>query len=249
MKIGIVTEPPNYTGKTFWRRILNIPRRKEIKNNHNPFELIVLEIPIPLNSILELKPRKLERKLTNYRQSLLKKGIDRVIFSKFIKEVCKEKNIFFEDIYNKLQNEYFLRVSPLCIRDTAKQCSIDLMRESVCIRSAKLDRISEYLMQQLCFDTNNIFLSTQNIKEANALCEQLYDETGLLIKVLEYPKEYGRICIDTDTAEISFDKNLHIRELDLGFDLGGYEASQTEIAAFLKDFAVQKPRCIYSHKK
>ena len=112
-----------------------------------------------------------------------------------------------------------------------------------------MDRISEYLARDMCFDTKNIIISTKTKEQANRFCEDFYDETGLWVRVTDYSDATGGIYIDVDKAEIGFGKNLYVRSIDFGFDFSGYSVNQQDALVHLRGFKRDKIKWCYDYKK
>lgn len=248
MKIGLITEPKAYTGKIFFKRILGAGIREEIKNSDNPFEAVVQVLPFSKKKLMGMSPVKLKKRIKREQQRLYRCGIEKIVYSVFIKELCRDKNVLMADITSN-GDKVFLSLVPRCIRETAKKCGINLISSSICIRDIKMDRISEYLMQELCFDTKNLAISTQNIHRARMICDRFYEETGLLVDVSESFEKLANICIDVDLAEVSVGNDLIIRNVDFGFDLCGYDAQHMDFAPYLPEFKPEKIKWCYSYKK
>lgn len=249
MKVGLVTQPRTYTGRIFFKRILRIKIKEEIKNAANPFDLVVGIVPFSEFRLEKMKRSRLETIIRKQQQYLSSCGIKKIVYSDFLKGICKEKGVLLGEVDDETGNVVFLKLAPVCVRQTAKKCGIDLMNALVCIRDVKAGRISEYLMRELCFDTKSLVLCTQNKEHAENICEEFFEETGFLVNTLDYCIPKSDICIDVDLGEISFGPDLYVRTFDMGFELNGYEVKHTEIAACLPKLCTSEIRCQYSYKK
>ena len=244
MNLGLITEPKVYTRKMFFKRLFGILIKDRIEKEENPFRIEVRVLPLKVKTIEKMPKKRLKRYIKKASEELSKSGAEKIVFSKFLRSFGLENN---QDDYK--ERELFLKLAPLCIRQTAPLCGVDLMRESVCIRAIKMDRISEYLARDMCFDTNNIIINTKTKEQANRFCEDFYDETGLWVRVTDYSDATGGIYIDVDKAEIGFGKNLYVRSIDFGFDFSGYSVNQQDALVHLRGFKRDKIKWCYDYKK
>lgn len=249
MKVGLVTQPRTYTGRIFLKRILGIRIKEEIKSALNPFDLVVGIVPFSEYRLKKMKGSRLETVIRKQQLYLSGCDVKKFVYSDFLKGLCKEKRVLLDEVGDEAGNAVFLKLSPICVRHTAKKCGMDLMNALVCIRDVKAGRISEYLMRELCFDTKNLVLCTQNKEHAENICEEFFEETGFLVNTLDYCIPKADICIDVDLGEISFGPDLYVRTLDMGFELNGHEVRHTEIAACLPEMWTSEIRWRYSYKK
>lgn len=249
MKLGLVTQPKTYTGRIFLKSILGIAIKEEIKHPSNPFELKVGILPFSEAMLNRMPPRRLEKVIKKQQIRLKRCGVEKIVYSDFLKKICGEKTILKEYVDDNCGNILFLKLLPIFIRQTAEKIGIDLINATICIRDSKAGRISEYLMRELCFDTKNLEVCTRERVRFEAVCDRFYEETGLLVKVLDWDMVTADVCIDVDLLELRFGRDLFVRTIDMGFDLDGYVVRHRDIAACLDKFEPDKIKCCYSHKK
>lgn len=247
MTIGLVTQIKECRRQNFLRRLLRKKFKKMKKGDKNPFDLIVEVIPLSKETLEEMSSSRLEKLITKHCKYLKHCSVDQIIYSDFLEKILRAKNIL--PYQQTVQNLFFLKKSPDCIRYTAEKCGIDLLKSTICIRESNAGRISEYLMRELCFDTKRIVLCTKNKKTAKDICDRFYEETGLLVNVFDYDEKSADICIDADANEVKFGATLYVRDANLGFDFGGYRVSNMRLAGLLTGFEPQKIEWTYSHKK
>lgn len=248
MKIGIIAAPKAYKRRFFLREIFRIIKVEEVKSAANPFELVVGSLPFSEEKMKKMSARKAERLLLDAKNRLERLGAEDIVCCGFLKNLCREKEILSDMAADDRGDRLFLMMMPICIRETAKKCGTNLLDTSVCIRTDKAGRISEYLMQSLCFDTKNIVLCTRNKEQAQKICDRFFEETGLLVRNVGFEESPGGIVIDTEKGCVSFGRDLFVSEVDMGFDLFGYSVKHQEIAALLKDYKPHTLEWKYSYK-
>ena len=245
MLIGLVTEQPLNTGKNWFKRLFRIKTYKKIQNIETGIDVLAVELPYSVAELAGKSSSRVERWLSKIIERL-KRQTETVILSDEVKELCKIKGILPTQTDDSKTKRLFLKLCPDCIRKTAKQCGIQLIESVLCIRDTKMDRISEYLLRELCYDVNNIVVCTKNLKAAEDFCERFYDETGLLVKVSEVDVT-ATITIDVDDAVVSVKKDLYVAGADLGYNFGEYKVNHLEVAQIInkKDFDRIKWKYLY----
>ena len=246
MLIGLVTEQPANTRKNWFKRLFRIKTYKKIQNIEAGIDVLVVEIPYSVNELEGKTPSRLERRLYKVIEQL-EKQVTAMILSDNLKELCKSKGILQRQTDNSKTKRLFLKLCPDCIRQTAKLCGIQMIGSVLCIRDTKMDRISEYLLRELCYDVNNIVICTKNRKVAEELCERFYDETGLLVKVSDADIS-ADIIIDVDDATVSVAKDLYVKDADLGYDFQEYKANHLEVAQIINKKDFDKIKWNYSYE-
>ncbi len=247
MTIGLVTQLKECQRQKILKRLFRRKPKKVERGAKNPFDLMVAVLPFSKEKLEKMSPHHLGKLITKHSKHLKHWGADEILYSDFLGKLLAEKEVLL--CGQTGQNLFFLKKVPFCIRQTAKKCGIDLLRSTICIRDANAGRISEYLMRELCFDTKKIVLCTQNKKSAKAICDKFFEETGLLVNVLDYNEKSADICIDADLNELRFGASLYVRDADLGFDFGGHKVGNMRVASLLTEFEPQKIEWTYSYKK
>ncbi len=249
MIIGLVTEPKTYTRKILIKRFLGIRICDNIKNPSNPFELYAELLPFSNKRLEAMSCRRLRRLLDKQLQRLKKRGVTKFMLSDYLYRLCLSKNIDTSLFSNGHGEKLFLMILPLCIRQTAKKHNINLLLSSICISDTKMDRISEYLMRELCFDTKKLVLCTDNTVSAKKFCESFYDETGLWVEVISAINSDTDIVIDVNRCELRIGRDLFVRDAGFGFDFCGYKINQCDIASLLQSPDTANIRWIFSYEK
>ena len=106
----------------------------------NPFELYVAKIPFKNYK----SARSLERKIKKAIKILEEQQVQKIIFSKPLKEYCKDLDV---GSLQEERNRLFLEISPVCIRQVAAFCNINLLESEICIRDNNPGRIMECLSE------------------------------------------------------------------------------------------------------
>lgn len=248
MLIGLVTEQMPHTRKSWLIRLFRITTYKKIASPQNGFVALLAELPYSIKWLERQTPQRLERLMVKTLAKLEKQASKQVL-SEYLKKLCQSKGVLSEKTDNYKARRLFLRLSSQCIRQTAKKCGIRLIDAVVCIRDTKMDRISEYLLKELCYDVNNIVVCTKNQAGAKAICESFYDETGLLVRILDTDDFVNSdIMVDVDEAFIKFGRDLYVTGADLGFDFKGLYFNHFEIAHLINKKDFEKIKWIYSYE-
>ncbi len=249
MTIGLVSEPKSYSRKLLINRFLGIKISDNIINSANPFQIQAEILPFSNKRLENMSAVRLNRLINKKVRNLEKSGITNFILSDCLYRLCQAKNVALHRFSNGCGKNLFLALSPLCIRQTAKKQNINLLRSSICISDTKMDRISEYLLRELCFDTKTLIFCTSNTKSAEAFCESFYDETGLWVDVRRTVASAADITIDIDKCEVKIGRDLFIRDAILGFDFFGYSVRQCDAASLLKNPDLTHIRWVYNYTK
>ncbi len=245
VSIGLITERLTKERKCIFEGC----KKKVIYSDKNPFELIVAEIPFSKERMSSMKEKVLMRYAKKAEKLLKKSGTEAIVLSDNIKGSLVDWGNFEKNIQQK--RDIFLHTVPHAIRRFAPECGVDLMEAKVCIRDSKMDRISEYLMRELCYDIRNLIICTQNEKNGADLCEQFCDETGMPIKICRNIS-YGAVdvFIDVDNGFVRIGRDIVVDGIKLDFDLGGFRADSLEISSYIKGFnPVGKVAEYFSNKK
>lgn len=246
MVIGIVTEAKD---KSILQRIFKILTVKIIETEENPFKLVIITIP---HTKQNLEKMDLQHSL-RLRKKIVKKakkhGTQRLILSRLV--MCPAFENWAEPLMVSMDEgkQLFLKLAPECIRKATTQMGEKLIHQIVCISDFKMDRISEYLVRELCYDTKSITIVTRNRERAEKFSEAFFEESGLLVDVRpDLPKQQG-ILINVDDGYIRFGKDLYIRDIDFGYKLFELDVKSVDIAACLKGTEPHRFKGIYSYDK
>ena len=241
MVIGVVTEPKKNTKRLTLQRIFGYISVKSVLCRENPFDLLIAILPYSEKELIRKKDQKVKKLTEKAKRKLVKKGAQEIVFS-----------VFMNEKYNGHKNEakeLFFKYAPQCIRKTTNEMKTNLFESRVCIRDSKMERISENLINQLCFDIKNLVLITENTQKAQKLCERFYDETGLLVEVREGQPQRFDVLIDVDKGCIRFGSDLAVCGADMGYNFFGYNIDQLDVAVAAKDVERLPRAWIFDHKK
>ncbi len=246
MLIGLVTEPLLNTRKNWFKRLFRIKTYKKIQNIEAGIDVFAVELPYSIKELNAKTHIGLERYFNKIVERLEKQMVATVL-SDGLKELCQSKGILQRQIDDSKPKKLFLKLCPDCIRQTAKLCGFQLIDSVLCIRDTKMDRISEYLLRELCYDVNNIVVCTKNRVAAEEICERFYDETGLLVRVLD-AEMVSDIIVDVDNAVVLIKKDLYIKSADLGYDFQGYKVNHLEFAQIINKKEFNNIKWNYSYE-
>lgn len=249
MVIGVVTQPKKNTKAHVFKRIFGCIPVKRAVCAENPFELIIAILPYDAATLRRKSVLRVRKIAERAKRKLAKKGAEPVVFSETFMDIFCEKGLYEYCGQQKNSKELFLKYAPLCIRQTADEIGMKLFESRVCISDGEMERISEYLINSLCFDVKNLTVITQKEQKANEICEKFYDETGFLIEVRTDAAHKFDILIDVDKGCVRFGNNLAVRGADMGYNLFGYDINQQTLALAAKDAERAPEGWIFDHKK
>ncbi len=249
MTIGLLTESKSYTGKYFFKRLFGIRTYEKITSPLNPFDLIAEILPYPFSRLEKMSCIRLKKILGKKVKMFAKLGITKLVLSDRLYKLCKLKQIDTSHFANGNGKRIFLLLMPLCVRQVSKSAGIDLFSANVCISDFKLDRISEYLLRGLCFDTKRICLCTTNQSAAQQLCERFCDETGLWVDIRSNMDCSCDILLDVDECEVKIGHDLFVRDAKYDFFFSDYDICHTDIASLLNVSELSPVGWIYSYQK
>ncbi len=249
MVIGVVTLPKKNTKKLTLQKIFGCISVQKVMCPENPFDLLVAKVPYNEEKLRRKSPSKVKKITAKAERKLVKKGAEEIVFCNFIADLLREKEICEYSSGKKETKELFLKYAPLCIRQTAAEMGINLFESRICIRDSKMERISEYLINRLCFDVKKLILITENIQRAREVCEKFYDETGFLVDVRDGCTHRFDVLIDVDGGCVRFGSDLAVQGADMGYNLFGYDICQLEVAVAAKDTERLPQGWIFDHKK
>ncbi len=249
MLIHIVTEAKEKPKAPFFNRLFKRITTEELRVSSNPFDALVHVLPYSEKQLEQMSTRRLLRLVKKVYSQLAKRNADRIIVSKQLKTIFFNKRIDFKAIDDDQVRHTFFKLVPEGIRRTARMCEINLLDAAICISDTKMDRISEYLMRELCYDIKKLTLCTNNTAAARAFCEDFFEETGFSVSVCSPPARSPDILIDVDNFSIRIGKDLFFADFDLGYNFNGYQISHTDAAACVKAVESSQLKCIYEYSK
>ncbi len=249
MVIGLVAEQK----KKFKKTVKDFFRKREkifcIDSSNNQFEVVVYEVSCSGKKLIDMDTKRFKTVLERACESLKKNGAEKVVATEYIKWLCFERGIRPDGINLDSGDKLFLQLVPEFVRRTAAKCSMDLMRSTICISSDKMDRISAYLIRELCYDTKRIIFLCRDYMKAKRFCDDFYDETGFSVKLSESFGGNTDIFIDTEENILRFGRDLYVTGADFGFDFEEYEVNMLDVAACLKRLDADKMICLYDYGK
>ena len=246
MVIGVVTEAKD---KSILQRIFKFLTVKKIETEENPFKLVVVTIPYTIRNLERMGLKHCLRLQKKIVKKARKHGVLRLILTRSI--MCSAFEKWKEPLVAPINDGklLLLKLAPECIRKTASQMGEKLINQIVCISDFEMDRISEYLIRELCYDTKRITLVTRNRERAEKFSEAFFEESGLLVEVRpDLPKQHG-ILINVDEGYIKFGKDLYIQDIDFGYKLFGLDVKSVDITACLRETTALKFKGVYSYEK
>ncbi len=246
MVIGVVTEAKD---KNILQRIFRFLTVKIIETEENPFKLVVVTIPHTKQSLGKMDARHCVHLRKRIVKKARKHGVLRLILSHSV--MCPAFESWKEPLLAPVNDGKLLlmKLAPECIRKATRQLGEKMINQNVCISDSEMDRISEYLIRELCYDTKRIVVITQNLECAEKFVEEFFEESGLLVEVrTDLPGQQG-ILINVDEGYIKLGKDLYIQDIDFGYKLFGLEVKSIDIAACLRKTPLLKFKGIYSYEK
>ncbi len=226
MLIGIISESTNE--KDRWRR--QTKKIKEVDSCGLPCGIIAMEIACRKK---DFENNKISRKIETAAKRLIGKGAERLVLSRQLK--CCEAKISDRISVGSAQ---LYRCFPDCVRVVSAKCGINLMKTEVCISADKMDRISEYLLRGLCYDTKRITMFTEDRMATESFCGRFYDETGLLVCISQDEKKRSNaeILIDVDENIVKIGSDIVVDDVGFEINVDKYSIDILDIMVCLKGF-------------
>lgn len=242
VRIGIVSEQMKKNGKFFFGKYT----KEYFTDENNPFELVCVSVPYSEKGFEKLSERKQKKVIGKALAILKNEYVSKIIASDFLKEYG-----LIQCVTKEIRRRMFVRWAYPCLRRVSEKCGISLLDSNVCIRESEWDRISETLAQQLRFDVKRLCICTDDEKRARQLCETVFDETGMHIKIVrKMSANEVDILVDADNCGIRFGRDLYVDGVAGDFNLNDYPVDLTEISAVVWDFVdIDQKISYFSGKK
>ena len=226
MLIGIISE---HTDEK--KSIFNIFKRKykveKIDACGLPCELVAVRIRCHSKEKSVQICREIEAAAIKLRES----GAKRIVLSEYLKKYKSGLSKIFSE-----GSSEFYRCFPDCVRVVAKKCGLNLLNTEICIRADKVDRISEYLLHSLCYDTKKLAIFTSDTLGAETLCDRFCEDTGLSVRILPNMDANAEILIDVDKITVKFGNSILVDGIEFDFEIEEYSVDILDIMACLKGF-------------
>lgn len=235
MLVGIVSECTDGVRTRKHRRFFKHYTVKHFENSDLAVELLAVSMPYTVPEFEKLKPERKRKVIERAVLRLCEYGVRNIVFSSALagyressKKIAGVKLLDGSDI--------FYRFVPDMIRKAAKKCGLRLIDARIGIAALKMDRITEYLIRELCFDSKRMTLYTDATDSDSDFFEKMFDETGFApeLKGLNAcDPRHGDIFIDTDRHAVRVGRDMVIDSLELELDIGGYRIDTLDVAACL----------------
>lgn len=223
MQIGIISECKIKPRNPFKRYL-----RELILSQKNPFELIIAKIPYTADDIDKISPRRIKKAVLKAEKLLKKSGADKIIFTHSLKEYSK--------VSTDSVNQIFYALIPLCVRSIAPKCNIFPPDCRICIKTAEMDRITERLATELCYDTKKLIIYTSDSHNAAEFQESFYNETGFFSEITDKYTADAEIVIDLNQPSVRIGRDILIDGVQLDFDAGSCDVNFLDIAVCINSF-------------
>ncbi len=227
MRIGIIAER-RIKPKSLFERYCT----ETINSAKNPFELIISRIPYSAERLAEVSPKRIKKAVLKAEQVLKDSGIDKIIFSSLLRE--------YSDIKTDNSSQVFSYIIPDCIRNIAPKCGIYPPDCRICIRADKMDRITEYLAAELCYDTKKLILCVPDKGDASGFRERFFDETGAFAEISCDDNSDADILVDLTVPAVRIGRDILIDGIELDLDMGGCDVNFFEVAIYIGEAYTSK---------
>lgn len=232
MRIGIIAERRIKPQSPFERY-----QREIIYNEKNPFELIIVRIPYTAERLDKTSPQRIKKAVLKAEEILKNSGADNIISTLLLKE--------YSGNTNSSGNQAFGAIIPHCIRNVAPRCGIFPPDCKICIRARKMDRITECLATELCYDTKKLIICTPDSHVAASFQQRFYTETGSFAEITEECKADAEILVDLMQPSLRIGRDILIDGIQLDLDMGGSDVDFLEVAACIGEYNTLKKISAY----
>lgn len=238
MHIGIVSE---YTGENQKIFCLKKSIKEIITDGNNPFELTTVRLPYTADRIKKMTGKCRILLIKKAVVFLKKSGVSHIVLTDFLKKYSNEITVVCGGIPIADGRKEFYKYIPDAVRIAAKKCSIELLDAKVCISTIRADRITEYLLRELCYDIKNLTVCTEDTENAKMLCRGFSEETGFFPKItstVQNSPNKAEVLIDLDNGRVRVGRNVVIDGVEFDFNLNDFEVNMLDIAFCLTDIDI-----------
>lgn len=242
MRIGIVSECIREEEKALKRFWIRKYVTETISDINNPFEVVVLKLPYTLEKIRTMSGK---RRASVFRKTvgfLEKEAVDSVVLSNGLKDYQNEIACICQKFSVADGFKLFYKFVPDAVRRISDRCSLKLLDAKVCISSMQEDRITEYLVREMCYDIKNLTICTNDVKRVKLFCDDFAKETGFFPRVVDInncaSRKVADIFVDIDENKVRIGRNVVIDGVNFDFKLNGYPVNMLDIVACLKEIDV-----------
>lgn len=237
MHIGIVSEYTGEKKKFYLKKYVT----EIISDERNPFEFTAVRLPYTADRIIKMTEKR-RMLLVKKAVILLKKaGISHIVLTNGLKKYSNEIMAVCGGISVADGRKEFYKYIPDAVRIAAKKCSIELLDAKVCISTIRADRITEYLLRELCYDIKNLTVCTEDAENAKMLCRDFSEETGFFPKItsaVQNSPNKADVLIDLDNNRVRIGRNVVIDGVEFDFNLNDFEVNMLDIALCLPDIDI-----------
>jgi len=177
-------------------------------------EYVVLNLPVTIEEISAISERKLQKVLEKGIQTLQKFGINRAVLTSSLKDVL-DSNIrlnSFRVFDGSLQRFEFLpkMVAHLCAAFELTPPNI-----KIGIIERNLSRISQNLIENLCYQSKHMSISTMDIVSAKRYSNFLMENFGFILEIreLDSANDNCDIVVDVDNFQACVPGKCYIDEV------------------------------------
>ncbi len=245
VRIGFVSEQKTRSKKIFRREFT----KEIVSKPTNPFEIIAIALPFSKEELLARRQKKQQKVSERALNLLREEGVERIFFSHELGEMLKTLSPGYVP-ETKKSRKLFFSWAYRCVKRITVTCGIKLLDAKVCIRTNKLDRLSENLMMQLCYDVKTLFLCTPRCDASDGVCRRFFEETGMCVRASESLAGDEDIVIDVECMEVRVGRDAVIDGAAPELDVGGFEIHLPELAACIfEEFDTNEKLSFFSGKK
>lgn len=187
MKIGIIKQCQR---EKFFKRSTIIKTE-----NH-----VTLELPYTIEQIRTVKEHKLQKAMEKGIQKLRELGIQRAVLTNTLKSVLSP-NIHMENFRVYDGNLMFFEFVPRMVKWLCKRNRLEPPNIKISIRERNLSRISQSLIEKLCYQSKYMQLVTADTLAAKRYAGLLLEQFGFILDIAEIDEiddGFGDIIIDID---------------------------------------------------
>jgi len=137
----------------------------------------------------------------------------------------------------------FYRLIPQAVQRAYPMLNTEKLKSKLGISDRGMSKITEYLIDRLCFDSKYISVYTDNLRAAAVLRDEVFDRTGLTIGVglLNAANNNTDVFIDVDRRKIRIGRDIFVDGFEADIGLEGYDVDSLELCECfgLKDIKIK----------
>ena len=197
-------------------------------------EALIVTLPLTAEKMQNTGEEKLRKVLVLALKELKMWGVTRAVFTRELKQVYST-DVSGAGVQIVTGEQAFYRLIPQAVKRVNAILNKEKLSSKLGISDRGMSKITEYLIDKLCFDSKYISVYTDNLPAAAALREEVFDRTGLTIDVANTLDVSNNpdIMIDVDKRKVRVGRDFFVDGFEVDAEIEGYDVDSLELAECL----------------